>query len=153
MLRKWRRISAASVKITSNSIKLPWDILPSKYVGIAKPKNEKYSLLIKTECRRGYLLTERKRFFHSKTYMDLLIKKHKNLQPSSKVQTSSLTHLFKPNPHRQKYSNMILYLRCKVLKRSPTRNGNPKKHSTQSLKDAKKRKSQKKIKEVLAEAV
>ncbi|KAJ3053649.1 hypothetical protein HK097_003762 [Rhizophlyctis rosea] len=52
---------------------------------------DKYSLLTKTECREDYLLTE-----------------------SELRDTSRLPHWVRPNPHKNTYSNMLLYLRCQV---------------------------------------
>ncbi|KAJ3340209.1 hypothetical protein HDU93_007299 [Gonapodya sp. JEL0774] len=56
-----------------------------------KAKPEKYSLLTKTECREDYLLTE------------------SELRDSEKLPTWE-----KPNPHKNTWSNMFLYLREQV---------------------------------------
>ena len=56
-----------------------------------KINTEKYSLLTKTECRVDYLLTD-----------------------GELRDKSILPHWIKPNPHKQTYSNMLLYCRSQV---------------------------------------
>jgi len=52
---------------------------------------EKYSLLTKTECKLDYLLTD-----------------------GELKDSTLLPHWVKPNPHKQSYSNMLLYCRSQV---------------------------------------
>ncbi|KAF8641200.1 hypothetical protein AX17_000835 [Amanita inopinata Kibby_2008] len=54
-------------------------------------KQEKYSLLTKTECKEDYLLTDAEL-------------RDQELMP----------HLLKANPHKSTYANMMLFLRCQV---------------------------------------
>lgn len=75
-------------------------------------KQEKYSLLTKTEAREDYLLTDRMSM--SPPPLSLHTAFRANGASAELRDPELLPHLERPNPHKSTWNNMMLYLRYQV---------------------------------------